>query len=145
MSSRSDLDSALSDPARYDFTVDLDTAVSSLAEPDSGVLGEPGPRVLLDVHEATLDAARGQRDGVERWWLDAEGGSWAEILSGTVTQGGPRRLWPIVQHAVAEWRRLGQPGRGRYGVTVRTDGGRRLWVDTPDNVVAGSGCGSPAG
>jgi hypothetical protein len=78
-----------------------------------------------------LNATRGQRDGVERWWLDAEGGSWAEVRGGPVTQGGPRRLWPVVQHAVAEWHRLGRPGRGRYGMTVGTGGGRRLWVDTP--------------
>ncbi|MGH3941731.1 MAG: hypothetical protein ACRDTG_24510 [Pseudonocardiaceae bacterium] len=61
---------------------------------------------------------------------------WAEIATGnpihTVTEGGPRRIWPAVERAVAEWHRLGRPGCGRYGLTAGTNGTHRYWLDHPD-------------
>ncbi|WP_158886600.1 ATP-grasp peptide maturase system methyltransferase [Amycolatopsis anabasis] len=61
-------------------------------------------------------------------------GSWARHRAREgdylVEQGGPRRLWDIVEAAYATWRSLGEPSRDRFGVTVTPDG-QEIWLDTP--------------
>ncbi|USX50477.1 methyltransferase domain-containing protein [Lentzea sp. HUAS12] len=49
-------------------------------------------------------------------------GSWVHHRGSHVDQGGPRRLWDVAEAALAEWRELGEPRRGQFGVSVRRDG-----------------------
>lgn len=65
----------------------------------------------------------------EQTWLTAGDGSWAWQAegSGTVAQGGPRRLWDLLEEVHRDWTSLGRPGRGEFGLTVTPDGGHRLW------------------
>lgn len=71
--------------------------------------------------------------------LTTPDGSWARI--GTVTtdsggheviQGGPRRLWRIIETAHNLWNQFDRPGWNRFGLTV-TPGGQTIWLDHPDN------------
>ncbi len=134
---RPDPDNPLRDAHRFEFVADLDTAETTTTDLDPEVLAEPGLRVLLGILEPTLSPpSRGRRDGADTWWMHAEGGCWVEVVDRTVTQGGPRHLWPTVEYAVTEWRRLDRPGRGRYGLTVTGDGVHRYWLDQPDHTVA---------
>ena len=63
-------------------------------------------------------------------------GSWAEVsLSDDhgvhqVTEGGPRRVWRIIENAHALWTTLGQPGWDRFGLTV-TEDRQQVWLDAP--------------
>lgn len=113
---------------------------------DLGLLAEPGLRVLIGILDPTFTALR-QTDGT--WTLRAPDGSWAEITTdgatGTVRQGGPRSLWPAVTCAADAWQRLGRPERGRYGVTARSDGTHRYWVDQPDRPIFDDNSSHPAG
>ena len=77
-------------------------------------------------------AATAAHDGTV--WLAHPDGSW--VRHGThrhrhqVRQGGPRRLWDIVEAAYDEWQALGRPARDRFGITVRPDR-QELWLDNP--------------
>jgi methyltransferase of ATP-grasp peptide maturase system len=71
--------------------------------------------------------------------LVAPDGSWCEITdqpdeSGHhhVTEGGPQRLWQIVEHAHEHYAALGHPGWERFGITA-TPTEQHIWLDTPDN------------
>ncbi|MGH3834226.1 MAG: hypothetical protein ACRDSF_00765 [Pseudonocardiaceae bacterium] len=133
---RPDPDNPLRDVNRFDFVVDLDTAETTTTDLDPQILDEPGLRVLLSILEPTLSTpSRSKRNGTDTRWMHAQGGCWVEIVDRRVTQGGPRHIWPAIEHAANEWRRLGQPGRGRYGLTARTDGTHRYWVDQPDQPI----------
>jgi methyltransferase of ATP-grasp peptide maturase system len=61
-------------------------------------------------------------------------GSWARhhLRDGehVVEQGGPRRLWDVVERAHADWSDLGEPARDRFGVTLGPEG-QFLWLDAP--------------
>ncbi|MGH3978668.1 MAG: ATP-grasp peptide maturase system methyltransferase [Pseudonocardiaceae bacterium] len=63
-------------------------------------------------------------------------GSWAEITLADdhgvrqVAEGGPRRVWRIVEDAHATWEMLGRPGWDRFGLTV-TEKDQRVWLDAP--------------
>jgi len=119
---------------------DNDTRTTDL---DLRVLTEPGLRALLGILEPALQtpSRRPSGDG-DTWFLFTTDNSWAEIITGntthTVTEGGPRRIWPAVERAVAEWHRLGRPGRGRYGLTARTNGTHDYWLDHPNQHVLGN-------
>ncbi len=133
---RPDPDNPLRDINRFDFVVDLDTAETTTTDLDPQILDEPGLRVLLSILEPTLSTpSRSKRNGADTRWMHAHRGCWVEIVDHKVTQGGPRHLWPAIEHAATEWHRLGQPGRGRYGLTARTDGTHRYWVDQPDQPI----------
>jgi hypothetical protein len=62
--------------------------------------------------------------------------SWAEVsLAGDhgvhqVREGGPRRVWRIIEDAHALWTTLGQPGWDRLGLTVTIDH-QEVWLDSP--------------
>jgi hypothetical protein len=64
-------------------------------------------------------------------------GSWAEItLADTdghheVAEGGPRRLWSIVEGTHQRWTDLGRPGWDRFGLTMTRDR-QTVWFDHPD-------------
>jgi hypothetical protein len=92
-------------------------------------------RVLLSIAEPTLGPiTHTQREAHDIWWLRADN-SWAEITTGantTITDGGPRNIWTTIERIAAQWQRIGRPGRGRYGLTARTDGTHHYWLDQPD-------------
>lgn len=50
-----------------------------------------------------------------------------------VTQGGPRRLWDLLEESSARWLHLGRPALERFGVTVSTTGEQHVWIDSPDS------------
>jgi protein-L-isoaspartate(D-aspartate) O-methyltransferase len=127
---RPDPDNPLLDADRFNFVVNHDEAETSTTDLDPGILDEPGLRVLLGILEPTLSTPSvTQRNGTTRW-MHADGGSWVEITGRTVIQGGPRRIWPAIEHAVAEWHRLGTPGRGHYRLTATAEGDHHYSVDT---------------
>ncbi|MEQ0560738.1 methyltransferase domain-containing protein [Amycolatopsis sp. NEAU-NG30] len=69
--------------------------------------------------------------------LDTPDGSWARIDTVArdgehhVIEGGPRRLWAVVERAHRWWRDLGRPGWARFGLTV-TPTEHTIWLDQPD-------------
>ncbi len=68
--------------------------------------------------------------------VTVEDGSWAEVTLTDdhgvhhVAEGGPRRVWRIIENAHALWNTLDHPGWDRFGLTV-TEGHQRVWLDTP--------------
>jgi protein-L-isoaspartate O-methyltransferase len=123
----------LRDPHRFELAIDHADAETHHLDVDLAALNDPGFRVLLGALEPTLGSpSRSQPNGVETWWMHAEGGAWIEITPGTVTQGGPRQLWDDIVNALTEWRRLGRPGRGDYGLTITDDGVHHYWTDDGD-------------
>jgi hypothetical protein len=82
-------------------------------------------------------------------WIATPDGSWAEISLTTrngrheVAEGGPRRLWRLVEKAHRTWVDLGRPGWDRFGLTV-TPRTHTCWFDHPDNELradrAGAAC-----
>ncbi|MGH8909766.1 MAG: hypothetical protein ACRD0K_25560, partial [Egibacteraceae bacterium] len=71
--------------------------------------------------------------------VDLTDGSWARTETtgrrGSVTQGGPRRLWDEIEALYDQCVAFGFPERDRYGLTLTPDGTQRVWLDNPD-----SGC-----
>lgn len=69
-------------------------------------------------------------------WIATPDGSWAEItLDGhdgrhAVAEGGPRRLWSLVESAHQHWIDLGSPGWERFGLTVAPQR-QWVWLDDP--------------
>ncbi len=68
-------------------------------------------------------------------------GSWAEITldhpdtppdesEQTVTEGGPRALWRLVENAHHLWERHGKPDWARFGLTA-TPQRQSIWLDDP--------------
>jgi methyltransferase of ATP-grasp peptide maturase system len=63
-------------------------------------------------------------------------GSWAEVTVADdhgvheVTEGGPRRIWRIIEDAHTLWTQLDQPGWDRFGLTV-TQEHQHVWLDNP--------------
>ncbi len=76
-------------------------------------------------------------DGDWQQWLLARDGSWAyqaadEQGAPVAVPGGRRRLWDELERAHEQWKRLGEPARDRFGLTVLSDGDHVLWLDSPD-------------
>jgi protein-L-isoaspartate O-methyltransferase len=119
---------------RFNLVIDLDQAETMGTDLDPRILNEPGLRVLLSIAEPHLGPITHTHHQTHHsWWLRAED-CWAEITTGdiaTVTYGGPRNIWTTIEHIAAEWQRIGGPGRGRYGLTARTDGTHHYWLDHP--------------
>ncbi|WP_034086969.1 methyltransferase domain-containing protein [Streptacidiphilus albus] len=67
--------------------------------------------------------------------LWAADGSWARVEDGQALQGGPRRLWDVVERAWTRYKGNGRPVRERYGVSV-TEDGHRVWIDQPSKPLA---------
>lgn len=67
--------------------------------------------------------------------VDLTDHSWVRLeLDGDgVTQGGPRRLWDLIERLYDLWLDLGGPRRDRFGLTVTGDARHRVWLDTPDS------------
>lgn len=72
----------------------------------------------------------------EQFWLLSRDGSWASQTrqngSSVVTQGGPRRLWDMLERAYDEWVNLGRPPRQAFGLTVTPNGEHRVWHGSPE-------------
>lgn len=136
---RPDPNNPLPDPSWFSLGINVDDAETSHTDLDPGVLNEPGLRVLLGILEPSLQKpTKIRRGGCDLWSLHAADNCWAEFSAdarGTVTQGGPRRLWSSIEHATAEWNRLGRPGRDGYGLTATADGIHRYWVTQPDRTI----------
>jgi methyltransferase of ATP-grasp peptide maturase system len=68
-------------------------------------------------------------------YLVHQDGSWVRQRTDSgeqvVEQGGPRRLWDVVERGHLEWTALGEPRRDRFGITVTPDS-QYLWLDSPD-------------
>ncbi|MEU1631081.1 methyltransferase domain-containing protein [Streptomyces sp. NPDC020096] len=75
------------------------------------------------------------------WFYSLNDRSWAVVAfrdgqhKHTVYQSGPRRLWDEVEAAWRWWDAAGQPGVGRFGLTVRADGAHEVWLDEPGGLV----------
>jgi hypothetical protein len=65
----------------------------------------------------------------EQTWLIGDDGSWACLADGdaNVRQGGPRRLWDLLEGIHSDWSGLGRPDRQEYGLTVTAEGEHTLW------------------
>lgn len=66
----------------------------------------------------------------------APDGSWARVVMReppVVYQGGPRRLWDLIERNWELYLRLGKPGMDRYGITVTQDRQQFIWLDSPDS------------
>ncbi|TDQ05556.1 methyltransferase of ATP-grasp peptide maturase system [Labedaea rhizosphaerae] len=57
-------------------------------------------------------------------------GSFAVPGESTVFEGGPRKLWSLVEQAYEQWLDLDRPTRDRFGITVDGDD-QYLWLDSP--------------
>lgn len=84
-------------------------------------------------------------DGAAKaWFFDLRSRSWAAVefrggeAGGVVYQSGVRRLWDEVERALAWWGARGRPEVGRFGLTVGADGGTRVWLDRPADVLGGA-------
>ncbi|MFH8788134.1 hypothetical protein [Streptomyces roseoverticillatus] len=82
---------------------------------------------LPDVGTAIEMDENGTVTGYRLWRQD---GSWARVHGGRAQQGGPRRLWDTIEHAIAWFQTQGSPARDRFGATV-TPAGQRFWLDEP--------------
>jgi methyltransferase of ATP-grasp peptide maturase system len=73
-------------------------------------------------------------DEPEATFLVHPDGSWirheSEDSRHLVTQGGPRRLWDLLEQGYQDWQELGGPDRDRFGLTVARDH-QRIWLDEP--------------
>ncbi len=74
--------------------------------------------------------------------LLAPDGSWCGIAHQPdsdgrfhVTEGGPHRLWRIVEDAHRRYTDLGEPGWERFGVTAGATE-QRVWLDRPDGDIS---------
>ena len=103
---------------------------------DPSLLADTGLRTILGILEPTIHAGiPGDNKPV---FLHTDDGSWCEItpVSGTtvtVSQAGPRRLWPAIDRAHDLWLQHRRPTVDRIGLTARADGHTTYWIDEPDN------------
>ncbi len=103
--------------------------------------GEPGmaPHFLLRLDEtATWEWCwfEGPEGEPRAPAVAAPDGSWARVVMRSrpiVHQGGPRRLWDLVERSWERYLRLGRPAMDRYGITVAADRRQHVWLDSPDS------------
>jgi protein-L-isoaspartate O-methyltransferase len=88
----------------------------------------------------------GEHAPTRLWLCGADGSSIATIDHDgaqaeqfTVTQQGPRHLWDEIAAAYARWDSLGRPAVDRHGLTLSPDGTQRVWIDSPESVLATAG------
>jgi protein-L-isoaspartate O-methyltransferase len=76
--------------------------------------------------------------GAGRWFLHSDG-SWAVLNASegaeTVCQGGPQKLWSVIESLHTSWLAADSPRLSRYGLTVAA-GVNSVWLDEPANVIA---------
>jgi hypothetical protein len=59
----------------------------------------------------------------------------SRAVQATVVRQDSRRLFDTIDTAWHAWRRYGRPERTRIGITARTNGTQRVWLDTPDSEI----------
>ncbi|WP_338086913.1 methyltransferase domain-containing protein [Nocardiopsis alba] len=76
-------------------------------------------------------------DGTSLLFLEGADGAWAEVETTPVDgryrvdQGGPRRLWDLVERTHRWWESKGRPDWSSFGVTVGVKG-QEVWFESPD-------------
>lgn len=112
-----------------------------IAEADGGaqlMLAALVPGLAVDTRR--VETGDGWASLVEM--TDLAGSSWATCTAPQgaedyeVYQGGDRHLWDEASAAYLAWLKMGRPDRGRFGMSI-TGGEQVLWLDNPDNVLAG--------
>ncbi len=97
------------------------------------------PHFLLRLDETTawewcwFEGPEGEPAGPA---VAAPDGSWARVVMRPhpiVHQGGPRRLWDMVERNWERYLRLGKPAMDRYGISVAADRRQHIWLDSPDS------------
>jgi hypothetical protein len=88
---------------------------------------------------ALADSTGGEQRRPTASWIATPDGSWAEVAFATndagehvVAEGGPRRVWQIIEDAHQTWIDLGQPGWDSFGLTVEPDQ-QTVWFDNVDS------------
>ncbi|MFM9448205.1 methyltransferase domain-containing protein [Streptomyces acidiscabies] len=76
------------------------------------------------------DLGSDKRPTGTRVWA-ADGSLAALHADGTVSETGPRSLWGALESAYSVFRKSGEPGPDRYGVSV-DEWSQRVWLDSPD-------------
>jgi hypothetical protein len=133
---RARADNPLRDGGTYNTVVELDDIQTRPTTLSPVELRDPDLRFALQAH---LPDAEGlfDLDRTHILQLRTTDGSWADVSTDTaghhVTEGGPRRIWSIAEHAADWWTRHGRPARSRFGLTATTDGAHHLWLDHPDS------------
>jgi methyltransferase of ATP-grasp peptide maturase system len=136
---RADVTNPLRDGGEFDTVIDHDGADQHVTTFDPRVLNDTDLRFMLQLTDLTLQHLwRSQDNGTDTLHLSAEDGSWAQAQphrdQTLITQGGPRRIWPTIEHATTRWNQLGRPIRDRFGLTATTTGTiRDYWLDQPSN------------
>jgi protein-L-isoaspartate(D-aspartate) O-methyltransferase len=94
---------------------------------------EPNFLLRIDIPELSwhwFDRLPAIVSAVDRSWARTTVGEDGQL---TVTQGGPHRLWDLVERSWATFLQLGKPGMGRYGMTITRDRRQFVWLDSPDS------------
>ena len=141
---RADPGNPLRDGGSFDTVIDTAGARHSMAALAPSVLSDPEFRftLTLSVSGISFNGYFGHASG-RRHILRTSDGSWAEIEATSqdgrypTTQGGSRSVWDEVEAAAQRWAELGSPDRSRFGVTATSPGAHHVWLDHPDNILAG--------
>lgn len=118
-------------PMRAHRSADLAAVLDARTEPGSSRTTALSPTAVLDPGSrfeffVSLEipglATSFDSAGGDLCYLVHADGSWAahHLVDGehVVEQGGPRRLWDLVEQAYQRWCRLGEPAREEFGVIV---------------------------
>ncbi|WP_018348245.1 methyltransferase domain-containing protein [Longispora albida] len=132
---RAEAGSPFRTPGTFGAQLDHSSTSTRTTTLDPAILDDPGFRFVLQLDEPgiKLPGTISYDNGPDRLLVQAEDGSWVEIDGNTVVEGGPRRLWAVIEGAVATWDKHGRPARDRFGITASINQPARYWVDSPDN------------
>lgn len=99
---------------------------------------EPAPAFIAQLAMVDANTVATQTvDGTPLLFMEGADGAWAEVemnpVSGRhrVDQGGPRRLWDLVEHTHQWWGSKGRPDWSSFGATV-TPEHQTVWFESPD-------------
>ena len=113
----------------------VDAAPGDARDTELGAALLTSPRSAFEFYAGLVLPDAAVSDGADGTaWLVHPDGSWARVVRRRgrhlVVQGGPRRLWDLLEDGHAQWCRLGMPTRERFGITV-TPRHQELWLDDP--------------
>jgi hypothetical protein len=66
-------------------------------------------------------------------FVDHDSRAWARVEGSTVVEGGPGRIWAIVESIYEPWRAAGGPERPGIGLTITADERQYLWLNDPES------------
>lgn len=126
---------------------DAPESLGMLPGPDDGtkrkatygpdILTSPGPAFMTQLAAPDARSFSMAVDGgpVSTFVLDSVTDSFAVLAPADsgwqVRQGGPRRLWDVIESAVATWEEYGSPNTAAFGVTVSRDA-QAVWLGNPN-------------